>query len=208
MCGEFAVNYKQGDYLRILPLFTPWLFPVSRGIPDRFFRAGCPPLFLLTGVSPGRRAGSTRGSRFSDEPFGVRDIQFNRPEILVEPCTLSEELGNFDGTRRFGGPRPLPEVATLERKNALQAGKMRPFAGDQENNGAPLRVALPKHGPETATRLGSTQDPGNFEMRGKTIEAQAGPIRRRRARRRPGEPRRAHRYCGHRASSRVWPRGA
>src|SRR5205809_4896585 len=58
-------------------------------------QAECPPLLLLNRVSPARATGSSRSGRFSDEPFRVRDIQFDRPQILVEPCTLGDELCNF-----------------------------------------------------------------------------------------------------------------
>src|SRR5438270_11677242 len=65
--------------------------------------AECPPLLLLWRVSPARRPRSTRTGRFSDEPFRLRDIQFDCPIILVEALALGEEIREFGGTRRFAG---------------------------------------------------------------------------------------------------------
>ena len=56
---------------------------------------------------------------------GVRDIQFDCPQILVEACATREEIGNFGGTRRFGGSDALPAIAAVEVQNALQAGDVR-----------------------------------------------------------------------------------
>ena len=60
-----------------------------------------PALAVVPGFSPRNGAVNPKG-RFSDEPFGVRDIQFDRPRILVEPCPLGEEIADFHGTRRIG----------------------------------------------------------------------------------------------------------
>src|SRR5206468_9709092 len=76
----------------------------------RIIRGKCPPLLLLSRVSPRWIDGSTRSGRFSDVPFWVHDIQFDCPHILVEPCPLSEEISQIGGTRRFGRADPLPAV--------------------------------------------------------------------------------------------------
>ena len=52
--------------------------------------------------------------RFSDESFRLCDIQFNRPQILVEAFSTSEEISDFDGTRRIGGSNRLPTVTPVE----------------------------------------------------------------------------------------------
>src|SRR5438874_3070621 len=77
--------------------------------------AECPPLLLLWRVSPSWPPRSTRTGRFSDEPFRLRDIQFDCPVILVEACALGEETRNFGGTRRFARPGRPPGVVSLER---------------------------------------------------------------------------------------------
>lgn len=72
--------------------------------PGSISKQECPPLLLLSEVSPAYPTGSTQTGRFSDEPFGLRDIQFQRPVIFVEACTFGEEISNFGGTRRLEGP--------------------------------------------------------------------------------------------------------
>ena len=63
------------DYYRSSPFVIPRLalaFP-------RLFRTKCPPLSLLGWVTPAELEGSTFRGRFSDEPFRLRDIQFDQP---------------------------------------------------------------------------------------------------------------------------------
>lgn len=80
--------------------------------------------------------------RFSDESFRLCDIQFNCPQILVEAFSTSEEISNFDGTRRIGGSGSPPLVTPIEVQDPFQAGKMATSARDKQNECAALRIAF------------------------------------------------------------------
>src|SRR6185369_2277194 len=118
------------------------------------------------------RQGSTRRGRFSDEPFGVRDIQFHSPQILVEPCPTGEEISNFRGTRRFGGTGGPPVVTPVEVEDALQAGDMPAPAGDEQQQGAALLVAAPHYCCETAVAGHSAKNAGDLDMCLQAVAAQ------------------------------------
>ena len=105
---------------------------------------------IVTGSSP-------RG-RFSDEPFGVRDIQFDRPQILVESCPFGEEIRNFRGFGRFGRARPAPSIVAVEVENPLEAGEVPAARADQQEQRPALLVALAEDGREIAVGLGPAQD--------------------------------------------------
>ncbi len=92
----------------------------------------CPPLLLLSEVFPAMARRSTRRGRFSDEPFGVRDIQFDCPKILVEPCPPREEIRDFQGTCRFGRSDTLPAIASVEVEHALEGGDVRAPAAEEQ----------------------------------------------------------------------------
>jgi hypothetical protein len=160
---------NKASYLRILSLFACRPFPVSRGIPARFTPAECPPLFVLVRVSPGSPPRSTQRGRFSDEPFRVRDVQFQSPRILVKTRTFGEEASNFDGTCGFGGPNSPPGVCPVERQNALEAREMQTAAADDEQQRTALGIALAEDSSEAAERLGSAQDPGGLDVRGQPV---------------------------------------
>src|SRR5690348_13353663 len=103
--------------------------------------------------------------RFSDEPFGVRDIQFNHPEIVVEACTTSEEINHVLGTRRFGGLRRLPSIVSAEGENALENGDVCPPAGHENEKRAAVGVALPHYCCEIARGGDAAQDAGDLDVR-------------------------------------------
>ena len=196
-----SLKIAEAIYLRITSAVHSVAVPRLAWHSVEFPQAECPPLLLLSKVSPGDRSGSTRRGRFSDEPFRVRDIQFHGPEIFVEPCPLREEISNCEGTWRFGRPGTLPDIPQVERQNALQTGEMPPTATDQKENGSAIRVALSKHGAESAGRLRPTQQPRNFDVRRKPFEAQFGRLKPRRARPHRSALRPARRGCGPRAFS-------
>ena len=102
--------------------------------------------------------------RFSDEPFGVRDIQFDRPEILVEACAASEEINHVPGTRRFGSFRRLPLVVAVEAQHALEDGDVLPPAGYENEQRAALGITLPHDCRKIARGRDSAQDAGNFDV--------------------------------------------
>ena len=108
--------------------------------------------------------GSTRRGRFSDEPFGVRDIYLDRPEILVEACATGEEIADFKGTGRIGRPNALPAIGSIEIENALQRGSVTAAFADQQQEGAAIFVALPYYCREISLSRRPSQDAGDLEM--------------------------------------------
>src|SRR5689334_7976247 len=111
--------------------------------------------------------------RFSDEPFGVRDIQFNRPKIVVEACTTSEEINHVLGTRRFGGFRRLPLIAAGEAEHALENGDVPTAAGHENEQRAALGIALPHYCREISGCGGTAQNAGDLDVRREPSVAQA-----------------------------------
>src|SRR5206468_10275513 len=101
----------------------------------------------------------------SDEPFGVRDIQFDRPAILVEPCPAGEEISNFGGTCRFGRTDGPPCVAPVEVQNPLEAGDMAAAAGDEQQQRAALLVASLQYCGEIAACSHAAKDAGDLDVR-------------------------------------------
>src|SRR5690348_2150792 len=91
-------------------MLAPAVIPRLAWHSRHFLPGECPPLLLLFGVFTAGRRWSRRGSRFSDEPFRVRDIQFNCPTVLVEACPTREEIADIGGTRRFAGPNRPPAI--------------------------------------------------------------------------------------------------
>jgi hypothetical protein len=102
--------------------------------------------------------------RFSDEPFGVRDIQFNRPEIVVEACTAGEEINHVLGTWRFGGRRRAPLITTVEAQHAFQRGDVPAPAGDENEERPALGIALPHYCREIARRGNAPQYARDFDV--------------------------------------------
>ena len=79
---------------------------------------------MLLRVSPDPLRGSTYGGRFSDEPFRLRDIQFDHPQILVEACPPREEIGDF-GELVYGG-MDWVDPALAKRSMQLLAEEVMP----------------------------------------------------------------------------------
>lgn len=117
--------------------------------------------------------GSTRKGRFSDEPFGVRDIQFDHPRIFVEACTTSEKIRNFDGTRRLGWSDALPAVASVDVQNALKTSLVNASAADEKKERTPLLVPVFDYCCETTISEGAANESRGFDMGRKALGAQA-----------------------------------
>ena len=83
-----------------------------------------PALVVVRKLTRSRLNGSTRSGRFSDESFRLCDIQFDRPKVLVEPCTAFDECGDFDGTRRFDRVR-RPASGNSRRGRGCARGRRR-----------------------------------------------------------------------------------
>lgn len=103
--------------------------------------------------------------RFSDEPFGVRDIQFDCPKVVVEACTTSEEINHVLGTDRFGAPCRLPLITAVEAEHALEDGDVLPSAGHEDDQRAPLSIALPQDCGEIPRCCDAPQDAADLDMR-------------------------------------------
>ena len=164
------------------------------------------PRSLVEPVSGHGSRGSSHRSRFSDEPFRVRDVQFDDPGILVEPCALSEEFVDFDGTGRFGGPRFTPAIRSVRAKDSFKAANVAASAGDNQQDRTAVGIAAFDDRCEVAGGGDSPNQARNFNLRWQP--AAAHPLRRRRARRRSSARRRARRGFARRASSRASPRCA
>jgi hypothetical protein len=100
--------------------------------------------------------------RFSDEPFGVRDIQFDCPQILVEACATADEIPDICGTRRFGGPSFDPAVASFGREYPFEASEMASTAADQDEERAALGLALANHRREISRGRSCAKDSRDF----------------------------------------------
>src|SRR5947209_15006691 len=113
---QIAVNrlINRGNLHANTSAFRPSAVPRLAWHPCCFCSAGCPPLLLLSKVFTAVRARSRQSDRFSDEPFRVRDVQFDRPAILVKSRALGEEIRYFCGTCRFGRAYSLPRVSAFE----------------------------------------------------------------------------------------------
>ena len=131
-----------------------------------------PPALVLLGGSPLSRQGSTHGGRFSDEPFRLRDIQFDCPRILVEACASREEIGDFRGTCRFGGSHGLPSIASVEVQDSLQASHVTAPAGDQKEDRTPFGIALLENGSEVSGGRSTPDDACDFDVRRKAAAQQ------------------------------------
>src|SRR5206468_4671884 len=105
--------------------------------------------------------------------FGVRDIQFDRPQILVEPCAASEEVCNFCGTRRLGRSNALPGIGSVERQHALQHRLVNPAAADAQDQRAAFFVALSNYCRKAALDRDSAQNRADLDMGRETLAAQA-----------------------------------
>jgi len=189
--------------MRILPRAPSAVTRLAWHSPGIFPYKNAPALVVVR-VSAPRPAGSTRGGRFSDEPFRLRDVQFDCPGILVEACALSEEIGNLPGIRRFGRSGALPAIIPVERQGALEDGDVTPPAGDDQKDRATIRVALPHDRREIAIRRRSAKDACNLDVGRQPVRAH-GDVRRRRVRRPRAAPPPGHRGCARRASSRASP---
>jgi hypothetical protein len=116
---------------------------------------------------------STHRGRFSDEPFGVRDVQFDRPRILVEPCATREEIPNVGGTRRVARSGELPAIAAVDVQNPFETGKMSAPAADQQEQRSAISVAPLQHRRKAAVASNSAQDRAGLDVRWKPLVAQA-----------------------------------
>src|SRR4051794_3625301 len=104
--------------------------------------------------------------RFSDEPFGLCDIQFDYPRIFVEPCPLGEESRDFYGTRRVRRADAPPFVVSVESKEPLENCDMLSAAADDKRQRSAVGIPFPDDGSEISRRLGAAQDSTDFQMRG------------------------------------------
>src|SRR3954468_21027515 len=97
-CGQPPEKRRQftREYFRSSPLGSS----PSRVASLLLLQSRMPPALVVEQVFHSASAWSRRSGRFSDEPFRVRDVQFDCPAILVEPCPPGEEIGDFRGTRR------------------------------------------------------------------------------------------------------------
>jgi hypothetical protein len=123
-----------------------------------------PPALGVIGVSLGRWQRSTHQGRFSDEPFGVRDIQFDCPRIFVEPCSPREEIGNFGGTGRFGRADGLPAIGSVGGKHTLETSDVMAAATDQQKHRTALGVTAPDYCGEITGRGNSADDGPNLDV--------------------------------------------
>ena len=112
-----------------------------------------PPALVVEPVFSRSGGGSTRRGRFSDEPFGRRDIQFDYPGIRVEPSASREEIRDFDGTRRIGGPTSLPGIISVEGQDPFETGGVCTAARNDEEQRSALGIPFADHGREAAFGL-------------------------------------------------------
>ena len=99
--------------MRILPLL-PLVIPRLAWHPPVLWPERMPPALVVAGF-PAAERGQPEAVVSAMNRSGVRDIQFDYPQIRVEPCPLCEEIRDFGGTRRFGGSGGLPAIAARRR---------------------------------------------------------------------------------------------
>ena len=110
--------------------------------------------------------GSTARDRFSDESFWLRDVQFNQPRITVETAPARRPRCDFLRSRAGYRADPLPLVAAGRAKPTLEAGKMTPALGDDQDQRPAIGIAFGKDHPETPGGFGAAEQARRLDMRG------------------------------------------
>jgi hypothetical protein len=108
-------------------------------------------------------ARSTHRGRFSDESFRLRDIQFNQPQIPVDPSAPREEIRQIDGTFRVDGTNLSPAIGAVDPERAFQASDVPAATANHKKQRAAIRVTPVKDRGEISIGLRPAEDRGGFE---------------------------------------------
>ena len=102
----------------------------------------------------------------SDEPFPIRDIQFNDPEIVVLPASTVTIIPEFFRIFSVLRARQSPGARTVGLRHAfVSGGRCAPFATNDKQS-ARVAFTFCDHRGEAAGRLDRANQPGDLEMCG------------------------------------------
>ena len=107
---------------------------------------------------------STVHVAFTDEPFAIRDIQFNNPQIGVACPAPIQIFGKLVLFFSYLLANNGPLTAPIELGHALQRARISAAFRKNEKDGAGLTISLAKHGTKASGRLGSANQPRHFEV--------------------------------------------
>ena len=110
--------------------------PVWRGRVRPNCRDPMPLALVRSGFPLTRTLKSTRSDHFSDESFRIRDVQFNQPEIGIDPRTVDR--------RKRLVRHSIPAVGEILRQASFKAGGVTPVFDDLDHDIAAIRVAAAK----------------------------------------------------------------
>ena len=155
---------------RILPLFAPRQFPVSRGIPAAICATECPPLLLLSRVSTARGAGQDKAVVSAMNRSGSATSS----SIATDP---RRTVHVWRGMLRFRAeiairrPDRLPGVAALQwtgtrSSDATCRPRLLTISSKDPRSGSPLLTDVAKSPP-----LGPAHDTRSFDVRREPIAA-------------------------------------
>lgn len=111
-------------------------------------------------------AKSTRSGIYSDEPFTIRDIQFNNPQIGVAIVPPGQIFAKFKWIFSILRPCRSPDPATLGIGNTLKQPRICTLFGQNDQDCTGLAVALVKYSSESTRSLNSADQARHFEVGG------------------------------------------
>ena len=102
----------------------------------------------------------------SDEPFTIRDIQFNDPQIIVLRLAPIEVFGEFP--RRFGllPPRTGPAARAVRLGHPFIGAAIAAVVAHHHHDGAAIAITLGKNGGKAAGGLYLPQQRADFDVGG------------------------------------------
>jgi hypothetical protein len=111
-------------------------------------------------------AKSTRIGTYSDEPFTIRDIQFDNPQVGIAGTAPAQILTEFKWIFSVLGFGSGPNAAALGIGNPLKQPRICALFGQNDQDRPGLALAFVKDGREPACSLNRADQARRFEVGG------------------------------------------
>lgn len=124
-----------------------------------------------------RCLGVNPGFPLNDEPFPIRDIQFDDPQVVVLAPSSLAIFPEFPRVISILSARHSPRTRPVGLRHAFVCCRLRAALATNDKQGAGIAFTFRDNRGEAAGRLDGANQPGDLEVRGQAPVHRVSPAR-------------------------------